>query len=118
WGYSILRAHHKGATICGAPGRWDLSKSRARSTKETRPPFASRRGIIRWVIIFILLLVPRQRHVCLNEMTIMKKSKKSYHAKFLFVKIKLAGGNSLHINNLLICQIIFNNRPRHDESDI
>jgi len=42
-GYSVLRASHKkGATICGAPGRWGPSKLRALGTKVTRPPFASR----------------------------------------------------------------------------
>ena len=41
--HSILRAL-KEATICGAPGRCDLSFKRARSTKELRPTFASQIG--------------------------------------------------------------------------
>jgi len=50
----LSRVLPEGATICGAPGRWGPSKSRARSTKKQRPPSTSRRNIVPHSSIFII----------------------------------------------------------------
>lgn len=59
---NLSRVLPEGATICGTPGRWGPSKSRAGGTKVKRPPFAGLTLIIQTTSHFHHLMVPQKRH--------------------------------------------------------